>query len=57
MRLLVDMKLSPRRVVVLGDARNNAAHWSMLGRGNAGARDQVRLRVIGDDIVATDFPA
>ena len=35
MKLLVDMKLSPRWISVLADAGIEAAHWSMLRANNA----------------------
>jgi predicted nuclease of predicted toxin-antitoxin system len=35
MKLLIDMNLSPRWAVVLGQAGHEAVHWSDVGKANA----------------------
>lgn len=60
MKLLVDMNLSPRWIVVLNNAGMEAVHWSAVGRGNAPDAEIMAYAVANDCIVLThdlDFSA
>lgn len=60
MKLLVDMNLSPRWVMVLGDTGIEAAHWSTLGAKNAPDSEIMAYAKVNDYVVLThdlDFGA
>lgn len=60
MKLLVDMNLSPRWVVLLGDTGIEAAHWSTLGAKNAPDSEIMTYAKVHDYVVLThdlDFGA
>jgi predicted nuclease of predicted toxin-antitoxin system len=60
MKLLIDMDLSPRWVIVLADAGFNAAHWSALGAANAPDSAIMAFARVNDYVVLThdlDFSA
>lgn len=60
MKLLVDMNLSPRWVVLLADAGMAAAHWSTIGAYNAPDSEIMAYAGANDCVVLThdlDFGA
>jgi len=60
MKLLVDMNLSPRWVLLFRDAGIAAAHWSELGAGNAPDSEIMAYALENDFVVLThdlDFSA
>ena len=60
MKLLIDMKLSPRWVRLLADAGIESAHWSELGSGDAPDVEIMAFAKAHDYVVFThdlDFSA
>lgn len=53
MKLLVDMNLSPRWVNLLTSAGIEAAHWSVLGAGNASDPQIMRFAAANGYVVLT----
>ncbi len=60
MKILVDMNLSPRWVMALGEAGIDAAHWSSLGAGDASDLEIMTYDASNEYVVLThdlDFGA